>query len=128
MRQRGLATLRTLFEQGELYLNLKTGAFFVYEPEKREAARAFREDWNTIAAVLRRAGAFRAQLNTASPQPFLCLRPGVASDRCPACGGPSCRCQSCGSPVEPEALRCDLCALGAELALAPVEERKVEVS
>lgn len=123
MRVRGLATLRTLLQQGEVYVDLKSGQFFVYEPSDRQALRAFKEDSSTIAAVLRRAAVFRTQLETTSAEPFLCLRPGFSADRCPACGGPSTRCPSCGSSVEAEALRCDLCAVGAEMALAAAEQK-----
>lgn len=122
MRARGLASLRQLFAQRLVYVDPATAEFSVPEPEHPEACAAFREDWATIAAVLRRARAFTLLLKIPSADPFLRM-PGVRADlcRCRACGSPSRLCQSCAAPLRKDGLRCEHCELAAELALAAAE-------
>lgn len=115
MRKRGLALLRTLHEQGRVTWEDATPGLLV--PDEPEVARAVREDLRTIQAVLRRAAAFRQQLATSSPEPFVRFRdPRWTAEGCPSCGG---------KIGEHEFLRCSLCALGVELALvAPAEAER----
>jgi hypothetical protein len=106
MRTRGLATLRLL---SPTVVWEKDGRCKVDVPP--EIARQVREDRATMLAVLRRAAVFYHQLATPSADPFVRLRAPrkwTAKGSCPSCGG---------ELTEKETLRCDLCALGVELAL-----------
>ena len=108
MRARGLRVLRALHERGAV--TWCADAVELLLPEDPDAARIVHEDAQTIWAVLRRAAGFRQQLLSPSTEPFLRYRvqKGTA-EGCPSCGR---------RMTEHEFLRCDLCALGAELALA----------
>ena len=111
MRVRGLRVLHALHEQGAV--TWYDGAPELLLPEDPDVARIVQEDAQTICAVLRRAAAFRQQLTVLSSEPFLRFRaPKWTVEGCPSCGG---------KVTEHEFLRCGLCALGAELALAAPE-------
>lgn len=109
MRACGLAILKHGAEHG--FLLWEAGVPRLLLSEDVDTVRTVRPHWSTIAAVLRRAEAFRAQLRQGGPDPFLRYRdarwcpPGT----CPSCGG---------KVGEHEFLRCGLCALAVEIALA----------
>ncbi len=114
MRVAGLAIVQHAIDHGfitwqpdgTVHLHLSTDADTI------EAARPHRQ---TIGAILRRAAAFHRQLATPHPEPFCRFREPrwCQPETCPSCGGPV---------AEHEFLRCDLCALGVELALAAPKE------
>lgn len=122
MRARGLCLLRAFHERGAVTWEEGVPALSV--PDDPELTRTVHEDLQTIRAVLRRAVAFRRQLLTRSAEPFLRYRaPKWTAEGCPSCGG---------KVAEHEFLRCGLCALAAELALAapaqaqqPAQEEQV---
>ena len=108
MRGRGLRLLRALHERGGVVW--EAGVPGLLTPEDPDVACMLHEDRQTLLAVLRRAAVFRRQLLVQTLDPFLRFRdPRWTAEGCPSCGGKA---------GEHEFLRCDLCALGVELALA----------
>ncbi len=108
MRVRGLATVRTLVRRGLLYWVPEGQVMTPRLNIPAEFHATARQDKQTIEAVLWRAFFFRCQMLWPSPDPFLRLRDGKW-----------CRhgCPSCGRMTAAGEFRCDLCTLGAELAL-----------
>lgn len=112
MRTRGLSFLRGLLHEGAVIWQAGVPGICVPEDDP-ELVQMVREDLQTIMAVLRRAEVFRRQLGTASVEPFLRFRHWKwTAEACTSCGG---------RVTEHEFLRCDLCALGVDLALAGLE-------
>ena len=112
MRACGLAIVRHALEHG--FIGWQGGVPRLLLSRDEITAHALRPHWQTIQAVLRRASAFRRQLTAPGTEPFVRFRdPRWTAEGCPSCGG---------KVGEHEFLRCDLCTLGAGLALAAPEE------
>ncbi len=106
MRSCGLAIVRHAHEHGFLIWDVGMPRLSLSpDPVTMDVVRPH---WNTIRAVLRRAEAFRRQLSTPSPDPFVRFRdPKWTAEGCPSCGG----------SMRAHELRCALCALAVTLAL-----------
>lgn len=112
MRACGLAILKHGAENG--FLVWEAGVPRLLLSEDVDTVRTVRPHWSTIAAVLKRAEKFRAQLLVADVHPFCRYRDSRWT--------PPGTCPSCGGKVGEHELRCPLCALAAELALHAPEQ------
>lgn len=115
MRARGLAIAWAALEQD--CIEWADGSPRLRVLDDPDLLRILHEDQQTIRAIWRRAATFARRLAVPSTDPFLRYRdPRWCAGGCP----------SCGARIGEHELRCDLCALAAEMALragGPMELR-----